>query len=237
MSSFRSLAAINGYLSAQTSSRGGSSAGEPRGARGFITISRLAGAGAHAVGEQIVELLNTDDPGAGWTLFDRDLIQAVLELHDLPRELSRYMPEDRIGTFRDTFEAVLGLHPSSDTLVRKTNEAILTLAGLGHAILVGRGANVLTRSMRGGIHVRLVAERRARLRYMAKHYGVDLTRAELLVDRRDEGRRRYLRHRFREDIDDPLGYDLVINTTRFGHGAAASMIAGCVRRGHAIESA
>jgi hypothetical protein len=37
-------------------------------------------------------------------------------------------------------EEVLGLHPSGWTLVQHTTKTILRLAGLGHTILVGRGA-------------------------------------------------------------------------------------------------
>jgi cytidylate kinase len=236
MSSLRSLGAINAYLAAQAASRSRTEIGEAPGTRRFVTVSRLAGAGAHAVGEHLAGILNREHPGAQWMLFDQDLIEAVLELHDLPRELSRFMPEDRINTFVDTVEAVLGLHPSSDTLVRKTNEAILTLAGIGNVIIVGRGGNALTRSLRNGVHVRLVADEATRLQNIATHHGVDMIIAQDLMRKTDEGRKRYLRDRFREDIDDPLGYDIVINTTRIDHRFAAEMIAARVRRPCSVGS-
>jgi cytidylate kinase len=44
----------------------------------------------------------------------------------------------------------------------------------------------------------------------------------------DEGRRYYVKKHFYRDVDDPLLYDLVLNTDRLGHRAAAELIAQAV---------
>ena len=50
-------------------------------------------------------------------------------------------------------EEVLGLHPSGWTLVQHATQTILRLAGLGRAILVGRGANIITARLPNVFHV------------------------------------------------------------------------------------
>ena len=50
------------------------------------------------------------------------------------------------------------------------------------------------------------------------------------VREEDHARRRYLRRYFDADIDDPLLYDLVINTGRLGFTRAAELIAQAAMR-------
>ena len=68
----------------------------------FVTISRLTGAGDIQFPEKLIHILNAKDTAArkNWTLFDKDILEVVLEEHDLPKELSRYMPEQKISSFR-----------------------------------------------------------------------------------------------------------------------------------------
>ncbi|MHC4470642.1 MAG: hypothetical protein ACYTDY_15195 [Planctomycetota bacterium] len=49
-------------------------------------------------------------------------------------------------------------------LLGKSNRTILHLATMGNAIIVGRGANIVTRRLEGGIRVRLVGTPRLRRR-------------------------------------------------------------------------
>ena len=109
-----------------------------------ITISRLTGAGGHAIAAKLATLLRERAPGLRpWMVFDQNLVEKVLEEHNLPKELACFMPEDRRSELNDIVEELLGLHPPSWTLIRQTTETILHLAELGNAILVGRAGNVI----------------------------------------------------------------------------------------------
>ncbi len=227
----RTLTAVNAYLAAQAisptrpSRRRG--ADHPR----FVTISRQAGAGGTSVGQRVVDLLNAERDDVPWTLFDRSLVDAVLEKHNLPQELSRYMTEAGIRAFQETVQTVLGRHPSSFELVQKTNETILTLGQLGNAVLLGRGANLLTRQLTGGFHVRLVADHDTRLERIKALHRLDDRRAEEHLRRVDKDRAAYVREHFGTDIEDVLTYDCVLNTARMSHDEAARMIAHRFRLG------
>ena len=111
-----------------------------------ITISRQSGCGAHAVAEKLAAWLQARSPkdAPPWTVFDRNLVEKVLEDHNLPQRLAKFMPEDRVSEMADTMDELFGLHPPSWTLVRQAADTILHLAELGNVILIGRGANVIT---------------------------------------------------------------------------------------------
>jgi cytidylate kinase len=192
-----------------------------------VTLSRQTGSGAHSVAEKLAELLQAHTPkeACPWTVFDRNLVEKVLEEHDLPGRVAQFMPEDRISSISDTMEELFGLHPPSWLLVRKVSETILHLVELGNVILIGRGATVLTGKLDYVFHVRLVCplEKRVQRIQELKHLSKDDALA--LIYREDRGRERYLRRYFKTDIDDPLLYHLTINTDFIPYDEAARIIA------------
>jgi cytidylate kinase len=201
-----------------------------------VTISRQTGAGAHAVAEKLAAYLQTRGPKdeVPWTVFDRELVEKVLEEHNLPQELARYMPEDRVSRIDDMMEELLGLHPPSSILVRQTTETVLHLAELGRVILLGRGANVITRKLPNVFHVRLVAPLPKRVAYLQEVQHLSRRAAEQFVAREDRGRARYLRRYFDADIDDPLLYDLTLNTERITFDEAARQIGDALIARHKL---
>ena len=198
--------------------------------RRAVTISRQTGSGGHAVAAKLVELLQAGTPPdqPPWTVFDRNLVEKVLEDHHLSSRLARFMPEDRIGELSDTIDELFGLHPPSWTLVRKSSDTILRLAELGNVILIGRAANVITRRLPFVFHVRLVGSLEQRVKYMQEVEHLDHKSALALVDREDLGRRRYLKKYFDQEIDDPLLYHMVLNTDLVPYEEAARLIADAV---------
>ena len=198
--------------------------------RRAITISRQAGSGAHAVAEKLLEYLQAQasPDECPWTVFDRNLVQKVLEDHHLPERLARFMPEDRIGGVTDTMDELFGLHPPSSTLVHKTAETILHLAELGSVILIGRAANVITRKLDHVFHVRLIGSLQKRAAYLQRLHHLSYKAAVDLADSEDLGRRRYLKRYFEHEVDDPSLYHLVINTDLVPYDEAARIIAEAV---------
>ena len=136
-----------------------------------ITISRQAGAGSKVVAAELAAKLQARaEPGSSpWTVFDRNLLDSVLKEHRLPERLTEFMPEDRVSGIGDTVDQLLGMHPPTWVLVRKTADTILHLAELGNVILIGRGANVVTSRLRYAFHVRLVGSVQRRIEHVQDH--------------------------------------------------------------------
>jgi cytidylate kinase len=220
----QSTKAIGRYLEALSAGRS-KEGKKPQPIQPFLTISRQAGAGGRSVAGKVVEILNADPQNVPWTMFDKELVEVVREQHNLPEDVARYMTESSVNEVSDYVGEMLGLHPSSFELVRKTNETIITLARMGHSVIVGRGGNLLTRAMEGGFHVRLVAPEEWRLAHMRELHDMGEKEALERLKETDAGRRKYVRDHFDADLENALAYDCTINTGTMSFDAAAALIA------------
>ena len=130
-----------------------------------ITISRQTGTRGHTIGQKLIAYLNKNDANARrpWTLFDKELISQVLEDHDLPARMARFMPEAKVSEISSTIEEFLGLHPSNWTIIHQTMETILKLAVMGNTVIYGRGGNMITAHLENVVHVRLVGSMEKRI--------------------------------------------------------------------------
>jgi cytidylate kinase len=200
------------------------------GPRPTVTISRETGAGGVPVAEKLAEYLQACAPGryARWTVFDKNLVEKVLEDHNLPRRLAQFMPEDKVSTVADMMEELLGLHPPSWTLIHQTTETILRLAQLGNVILVGRGAHIITSRLDNVFHVRLIGSLEPRIKLVEEYYHLSHAAAVAFVRQKDRGRKRYLRKHFHQDLEDPRLYHLILNTDRFSFDEVARIIGDAV---------
>jgi hypothetical protein len=191
-----------------------------------VTLSRQTGCGAHAVGEELshyFEAHGIGHPGP-WRLYDRNLVEKTLEDHHLPGHLARFMPEDRVSPVIDAVDELLGTHPPSWLLVKQITETVVALAEHGNVILIGRGANLITRGLGHVVHVRLVAALETRVQRVHQLQGLDKQAALDFIRKEDSGRRRYFKTYFGRDMEDALLYDLVLNTDHLDAGEAARII-------------
>ncbi len=191
-----------------------------------ITISRQSGSGAFEIAKLLARFLDGRGPDTTryWHVLDRNLAEKVLEEHQMPARYARFMPEDRPSEFGDVMEELLGAHPPSSTFVQQTSETIFHLAEHGNVILIGRGANLVTRNLPHVFHVRLVASLENRLKHFQESHGLTTEMALKQVQHEDRGRKRYVKKYFAADIDNPLLYYLVLNTDLLSYEKAAQLI-------------
>ena len=193
----------------------------------FLTISRQAGAGAETVAHLLADKLNlaSSKDERPWTVFDKNLIAKVLEDQDLPQAIAGHVSEDKDTTIQALVGELLGLHPSMWTIFHHTSDTVLKLARIGRCIIVGRGGNIITAKLKGGIHIRLVAPESVRIAHLKAYFGLDDKAATKFMHEHDEGRRRYVKSNFDRDIDDPLLYHAVLNTGLLGFEQTADLLA------------
>lgn len=203
---------------------------KPPTVRRAVTVSRQAGCGAVLVAEKVAKYLDehAPNPGVKWTIFDRQLMIKVLEDHKLPTSLLKILPEDRTSYVQDTLADIFNVHPTADKMVKLIAETILHLAEAGNVIIVGRGANIVTAKMPHVLHVRLVADLEDRIGRVCKEYDKSPEAARRYCLEEDPARTRYMKSYFNTDINDPLHYHLIINTSRMGYENAARLIGDAV---------
>ena len=221
------------FINCQLQDSGKSGTHAEGGVRRAVTLSRQAGCGALAVAQKLAKYLQSRSPkdACPWTVFDRNLMDKVLEDHNLPTRLARLLPEDTISKIDDILAELFDVRPSVETIVRQTTETILRLASLGNVILIGRGSTATTAKLPHVLHVRLVAPLEKRIEHACKFYS-DFNKTEAEARQfclnEDRGRERYLKKYFNTDINDPLLYHMIVNTGLVNFDDAAKMIGDAV---------
>jgi len=192
-----------------------------------VTISREAGARGNSIARALVPELQASEvipKHRPWTAFNQDLLDHCIREHNLPERTAEYFPEDKPEEIRTLIGEILGLHAGVYTNARKIAETIRRLSQAGNAIIVGRGANLVTANIKHAIHVRLVGDEKIRARHFAKLHKLTLKQADEEITKRDRARKRYIKSNFNRDIENACLYDLVINTDRFSNTAIARLI-------------
>jgi len=191
-----------------------------------ITISRETGTGADKIGMELIDFFQSywNEYYAPWTLFDKNLIEKVLEDHHLPQTLSQYFVEDKLSELKSTVNELLGLHPNTWILVNKTSNTILQLAQMGNCIIIGRAGNIISGKLKNSFHVRLVANIEKKIPYIMETYNLSESEAVDYIKKEDLARKNYLKKYFKKNVEDPLLYNLVLNTSSLSFKEAAEII-------------
>jgi hypothetical protein len=195
------------------------------GLRPTITISRRFGCEAYPLCEQLKELLDLRT-GETWNIYDKALIERVSEderlsikvLEDLGGP-SRSI--DRIGYF------VPGYQTQSDVF-RHIPKYILKIAETGNAIIVGRGAAIVTHGMPNCYHFRLDAPFEFRVASMAKRMDLSEADARKLVRDGEKTREHFIDQCLQTSVADPSWYDAVYNNARHSVAEIARSIVAYV---------
>lgn len=237
MSSTSSINSLHRYFSARYKEETLPPKARP-GKRPVVTLSRETGAGGVTLGGKLARYMefHDGDRESVWGVFDRNLVDKVLEDHSLPGKLGAYMPESPGNEFEAYIGEILGLHPSLTSLVEKTNETIRKLAKTGNAILVGRGANLVTASLKNAFHVRLVCRIEKRIERVQDFYELTYDDAVESVRRKDKERTHYVQKHFDRDITDPLSYHLVVNTGLLSDDEVVALIGDAALRHAGLKS-
>jgi|GEM_PF-271586 cytidylate kinase len=198
-------------------------------ARLSVTISRMCGSGGRTVASELAKYLQSHTSSEHrWTIFDRNLIEKVLEDHHLSKRIAEFVPEGHKSLFAETIEKWRGLHPPTATIVKQTAETIWNLAASGYVILVGRAANVITQKLDNVFHVRLVGSLENRIARVEEVYEMGRADAREFIKSQDTARRRYMKEHFDREIDDPLLYHMIINTDEISYENAVWLIGDAV---------
>lgn len=197
-----------------------------------ITISRETGIGAGIICEKLIEYFkaNIKESKSDWVYFDKNLITKVLEDHNLPDRLNKFMTEAETSTMNSMMNELLGIHPPRLKLYHKITKTIYQLAELGNVIIVGRGANIITAELKNAYHIRLVAPLNSRVENAQKLYGFDKHKTYNFIKREDKSRKEHIKKYFHKNIDDPHLYHLTVNTDLLTSDMVGNLIGDLIVR-------
>lgn len=194
----------------------------PRGGGPWVTVSLQLGSGG-------VELAAAVAARLGWQVFNKELLQAIASrMHVRERILSR-LDGHATGALQDYLDHLfVPDYPGRPAYLREMLAVLWTVARKGQAVMVGRGANWLL-DPGDGLRVRVIAPAEMRVAWLVRT-GTPAAEAQRRIREDDADRAAFIRQAFKKDIDEPLGYDLVVNRGALEHEAAVESVLAAAGR-------
>lgn len=187
----------------------------------FIALSRAVG----LPGQEIASILNLR---LGWPVFDREILQAMAGDETWRRELYEAMDGRDSNWLEDFLAGMSAAREGRDEYFRRLCETMLSLARKGHAIFVGRAADlILPRD--AGLRVRVTATREYCIRAWAIQKGLTFEKAVREVEELEHERARFIRHHFHIEASEQTRHDMILNMEQFTGPQAAEVIMTALR--------
>ena len=202
----------------------------------IVTIRGQLESGAPEVAKEVADRLQAD-------YVDREIIaevatqlerkeQEVIEKEMPPSTLLGRIAET-LGTsyvFGDATAGAylpLGKIPLSDNRYLRALESVVT--GLARSrtkplVILGRGSQFILKDYSGILHVLVVAPLEVRVKRVMERLKLDPEAARHEVTRYDNSLHEFFKRYFKVEPEDPVHYDLIVNTGRLSCQAAASIV-------------
>jgi cytidylate kinase len=204
-----------------------------------LTIRGQMGSGAPEIGKLVADRLRID-------YVDREIIAetaARLNYPDTKIEKQEMPPATLFKRIIDALEhsyppaansggmnmPMMYLPPSEipldDTSYLAGLESVIKELASSNAIVIrGRGSQFILKNHPGALHVLVIAPPETRLARVMDGRTLDEKAARQKIARFDVSRREFIKRYFKSELEDPIHYDLVINTGRLNFEDAASII-------------
>ncbi|HJT57150.1 MAG TPA: cytidylate kinase-like family protein [Ktedonobacteraceae bacterium] len=185
-----------------------------------ITISRQYGSGGGEIGARLAQRLN-------WHLIDHEIVARVARELGIPEQQAEVQDEYAKGFIARVVSQFVTTVPAAASpviqvaLPDQTDEnryqetlrrVVEAAADTGRAVIIGRASQMILAKRRDVLHVFIEAPLQARIAYVALRENLDAARARDRIELKDGDRARYFQTVYHQDANDPLLYDLVINT-------------------------
>ena len=181
-----------------------------------ITISRQHGCYGAETALALQKLL-----GSGWIVFHREILEAIAKDSDIEKEYLASFDEKTIPWIEQIVRGFYRPYMNDSAYLNYLKKFLVPLAKIGKVIVIGRGANFI---LKNGFHVRLVGPISARIKNLMENNKYTSSQAASEIEEADKQRFKFIKNMFGADVDDPLNYDLVVNTKDLNFQEVAKLL-------------
>lgn len=189
----------------------------------IITMSREMGSGGIPIAQQLADEL-------GYSLINGDAIREVAAAHDLTED-ALLQADEKPPAFVEKLDRQIELSMNRIQLI------VLERALAGDVIIYGRGGQDLLPEINSVLRVRVIAPFEERVERWAEREWIDPDLARSLVRKSDQQRAGFIKYYFDRDWEDPLHYDLVINTHHMSNDCAVWLIKKAIEDPYLLKKA
>lgn len=185
-----------------------------------ITISRDYGCHGSSIGHLLVKTINHKNKARRknekeWKFVSKEILeQSAKELNmskELLNDMSFAQSNDIFSNMTSLFS---GSFYASNTKIRNTIAKIIySFADQGSCVIIGRASEAITKDIKRGLHVRLVAPLEVRAQWVADEEDLPLDDARKRCETEDVKRQKF-RQYFEGKRNDLEYYDLTLNVSK-----------------------
>ena len=187
----------------------------------WITISTQLGAGGPELARGLGVRL-------GWQVFDKEILGEIAKNTNTREKVLSRLDDHAVGAFED-YVANLFVpgNLGRSAYVLELMRVVWAIARQGQAIMLGRGANWLL-DPRYGLRVRAIAPVEKRAARLMRTQAMSEADAIRRVEEDNLDRAKFTRQVYKQDIDNPMGYDLVVNLGTLDVEPAVEVVAAAL---------
>ncbi len=196
----------------------------------FITISREFGCEGLLLAEKLAEELQKAYKESKWSLFDKNVLEKIVEDHKISERLFKSFGEEEPEDFENLLRDIFSIRDANKiSIYRKVSYTIRNLARKGFTILVGRGGVFITKGLPYGIHIRIVADEDWKVEKAMKEHNLSRMEAKKYIKDGEDKRRKFIKEFFGKDISSIYIYDMVLNNAKMNVDDMVGAILGYMR--------
>jgi len=201
----------------------------------LVTIRGQMGSGAPEIGEKVAQLLESD-------YVDREILEGVAEMLERPLaeiEEKKHISTQLIQKISGTIERRFKKSDSTESTVHRNwnnpleddeyldaiESVIQDLSLEGNLVLLGWGSQFILHNYQSAFHVLVIAPMEDRITRIMASLKVDENEAQKQIEEFDNNNRAFVHKYFKGELDNPVYYDVVINTEHITYDTAARIIA------------
>lgn len=183
--------------------------------RSVITISRRMGSGARIIAQKLADEL-------GWSIWDKDLLDAIADNAHVSQKVAKEFDEHTISEIELFARGMFGDYERAGFIYpRHLARAVKSIAKLGNAIILGRGANFL---LPDALNIRIDASDERRIENMMQYEDMTRDAAIAKLHESDRERSHFVESVFGRKISESAIYDLTIWMDEFTNDGAVRII-------------
>lgn len=192
-----------------------------------ITVSIQPGSGGRVMAQRLAERFN-------FQFYNREIIQEVAKSIKIDPAVVEKIEKERLSGVEDLIASfVRDRYIWPGMYLEHLESIVQTIGEAGNAVIVGRGANFFLQPDQR-FSVRVVAPLERRIHNVMKAFGASEAVARKRVANRQERRAAFIKKSFNADVEDPLHYDLVINTAHIHIDEAVDLLGMFIAKRYGI---
>ncbi len=171
----------------------------------IVALSRMKGSGGVIIASKLADRLH-------YQLLHREIIDDICNSSGYQRQIIEALDKGTQSRIELWIEGLLkGAYVNFSDYLRHLYKVIMSIAEHGGVVVVERGANfIIPRDQIFSLRIVAAKEQRIENLIQYKHYSKE--GAQRIINESDRERANFIHAHFKKNIDDPLAYDLVIDT-------------------------